>query len=262
MNTLESIFSDYCKVSQKVQLFETKLKSEDVSSEMRPALHTELEEIHTELESTLKMAEGTNSTVASQLAKMNDQIVSLYGQIEDRFENYEVSLIAREALDLGALLEQGQMTRVAAMADKLKGHIQFLFSQRRPSLQNHKIIDIAEKLANQASAPQGTRGKLYSIQLIGILKILIEEAIERTERVLFPDEAELALELYEVADLFSHHYEADALHRLRQFLHRLPERAEKCLEQGLSAEARAQILMEIAHEITHGNDSALVESRA
>ncbi len=245
-NNIESLFRDYCSISQRVQLFEEKLKNADVSSEMRPELHNELEVIHTELEGLQQITLKAGNAFSAQLVTIQEQVVSLYGQIEDRFENYTVTCIAREALKLGSLIENGQMTRVAALADELKGHIQFLFSERLPSLQNRKIIHIAQKLA-EAGVSQESKAKLYSIQLIGMLKALIQEAIEQTEQLLPPEEAELAMELYEIADLYSHHYATEARHRLKPLLHRLPAHR---LQGDLSDEEYANRLIEVAQDMT------------
>lgn len=251
-NNIESLFRDYCNVSQRVQLFEEKLNNADVSSEMRPELHIELETLHTELESLQQTALKAGSTFSGQLATISEQVVSLYNQIEERFEKYEVTLIAREAIDLGSLVEKGQMTRVAALADQLKGHIQFLFSERLPSLQNRKIIQLAEKLADQVSISQESKAKLYSIQLIGMLRALIQETMTHAEEVLAPEEAELVMELYEIADLYSHHYASEARQKLKPLLHRLPSQARHCLEDSLSSEECANQLIGIAQEITRG----------
>jgi hypothetical protein len=217
--------------------------------------------IHSELDELRESASKTNSAISTQLATMNEQIVSLFGKIEERFENCEVTSIATDALDLGALIEAGQMKRVAALANQLKGRIEFLFNERLPSLQNRKILHIAQKLADQSS--QGDRAKLYSLPLIGMLKALIQEALTRTEQLLFPEEAEIVMELYEIADLYSHHYLKEARHQLKMLLPRLPSQAQSCLQENVSAEESANILIEMAQNMTQGSmEPKLAEYRA
>lgn len=245
MDSVDSIFSNFCNVSKRLQTFKTQLQNSKVSNETRLKCHRELEQIQTLSGEVLQTAQAAGSAVAGQLAAMNQEIISTYSEIENRFEDYEVSLIAKDALDLGTLLEKGQMTQVAAAVDKLKGRIQFLSENRRPSLQSNKIIHLANKMAQQAILPHAERAKLYSLKLVQMLRSMIEETMTQTEELLFPEEAELIMELYEIADLFAHHHLNDARRRLRPLLDCLPKHAQKCMDE-LDSEKCAQLLIDIA----------------
>lgn len=254
---MDSVFNNYCNISQKLQSFKEQLQSSKLSNETRLTCHRELEMIQTQSEEVLQTAQATGSAVAGQLAAMNQEIVSMYGEIENRFEDYAVTLIAQDALDLGALLEKGLMNQVAAVVDRLKGRIQFLYKERRPSLQSNKIIQLAAQMAEQAIAPVAKRAKLYSMQLIQLLRAMIQETMERAQQLMFPEEAELVIELYAIADLYSHHHVEEGKKRLRAILNLLPKRAENCFH-ALSPSKSAELLIEIATEISSALPTSLI----
>lgn len=251
MDNVDSIFSNFCNISQKLQSFKEQLQNSKVSNETRHSCHRELEKIQAQSGEMLRTAQAAGSAVAGQFAAMNQEIVSTYREIEDRFEDYEVSLIAKDALDLGSLMEKGSVRQLASIVDRLKGRIQFLYKERRPSLQNNKIIQLASQLAQQAIVPAAKRAKLYSLQLIQLLRAMIEETMERAEQLMFPEEAELIMELYAIADLYSHHYVKEGKKRLKAIISLLPKRAEQCLND-LSPSKSAELLIEIAGDLTHG----------
>lgn len=257
MESIKYLFSEYYKINQKIYNFQKKLETTDISEEQRPEFHIELETIHQELETLQNVAVKVNHAILRQLLAINEQIIGLFGQIEERFETYEVTLIARQALVLGNLVTNGRMMHTAALANQLKDHIQFFFEQRLPSLHNRTIIQIAQKLAEEAGSIQEDKTKMRSLHFIGLLRMLIQEAIERTERFLYPDEAELAIELYEIMELYSHHYTSEARHRLKGLLYRLPSRASKCLDETLSDEQCAHLLTALIQEVTQGSLESL-----
>lgn len=261
MENIDSIFKDYCNISKELQAFKIQLNNSKISDEARKKYHSELEEIQAQSGAVLQTAQAAGSAVAGQLAQMNQEIISTYREIDDCFENTQVSLIAQDALNLGSLLEKGQMAQVAKIVDRLKGRIQFLSANRRPSLQNNKIIQLAVKLTEQAIVPASGRAKLYSLQLIALLKAMIQETMQRAEQLLFPEEAELVMELYAIADLYSHHYVGQGNKRLKAILAFLPKQAEKCFS--LEPAKSAELILDIAQELTRGEAlvPAGVESR-
>lgn len=255
-------FKNYCKISQEIEVFK-KVLSQDVSSEKRNKLHRDLEKIQDRLSALHQTAENTQGSATrffGSLQAMEAEVVSLYGAIEDRFEETEVSTIASEALKLGSELEKGRLTDVARLVHDLRGHIQFLFKHRQPSLHNRKILQLTLKLADGAAALAiggPSNSKLYCFQLIAMLKTLVERTTEQLQRVLDPEEAQLAIDLYEVADLFYHHYKEQAKQRLKELLARLPASKQNALNAIKSDEEKAKLLIAIAAEITLTDDTPL-----
>ncbi len=253
-------FQDYCQISRKVQDFETKLngmKDAPISLEeignTRVALHLELEKIQESFESLCQTAEVVDKWAES----LDEQITSLYGQIEDFFEDRTVALIARTALELGGLLQKGSMTQVANKVDQLKGHIQLFVKQRCPSLSHRKIIELANKIADEVSTSKNGGTKL--IDLLSLLQSMVEEKMQEMEQGLDPATYEKAIELYEIADLYYNYRNQEGRLRLRDMMPLLSNGQRKRLEAKSDNKEIVQTLLDMAREITHGESLGAVD---
>lgn len=203
----ENIFQDLCKLSIQVQKIQDRVENSPVNPHARKTLHKELETLQSSLDELRQGAQRTGQRAALQFSQfdlMEDQIISLYREIEEQFENYEITLISKEALDLGSSLELGKMVKVAKQLGNLQHNIHFLFEHRRPSLQHRKIVHLAQKLmdyANNALSAKGESSK-EQIRLIHLLKMLLQEAVLRAGMAANPQEEQLAMDLFEIIDLF------------------------------------------------------------
>jgi len=241
-----TIFQNFCLLSQSVQEVKNKIDTEEMTQQNRTQLHKEVENIHASLDIFREEAQEMQGHVKaqfSQLEEMESQIISLYREIEEKFEGREISLIARGALTLCSTLEKGDMKAMAKKADSLKQNILFLYKQRRPSLQNRKIIHLAMQMVDHANGSLMKNGKEH-LQLILLLKVLLQESIAKADALADPMEAELAMELYEVADLL-YSKDTQAGLKLNLLLPKLTRAQQDRLNAANSEEEKIQILLEI-----------------
>jgi hypothetical protein len=255
MENVENTHKDYWAAAQRINSFEMNIKTTAVGSEERQKLHGELDAIYEEIEAMQTGAMKTNGVVLPLLAQMREQIISLYGKVEEFFENHSVSCIAQEALHLSLLLTRGETAKAALLSARLKGKIQSFTDERLPSLHNRKILALAQKLSREAEEPEEGRTRIYHLQLTQLLKTLVEENLEKTRAFLYPEEAELAMELYEVAELYSRHEEQQAWQKLRTLLYKLPSlQVSQFSQRDLSPQEKAALLTQMADEITLGSE--------
>lgn len=241
----ENIFQDYCKISQDVQKVQQKIASDPVNPHTRKVLFQELETLQDSID---RLRQGAKST-QEQFARLESQVISLYREIEDRFEDYEISLISKEALDLGSSLEDGKMVKIAKQVHSLQYNIQFLFEHRRPSLQNRKIVHLAVKLMDYANAALSSKGETpkEQIKLIHLLRMLLQEAILKIGMADDPREQELAMDLYEIADLLYRKEKNEALMRLNLIRSQLSRAQQRRIDAaGNDSEELISILLEVA----------------
>lgn len=241
----ENIFQDYCKISQDVQKISQRVANDPVNPHTRKTLFQELETLQDSIE---QLRQGAKST-QEQFARLESQVISLYREIEDRFEDYEISLISKEALDLGANLEGGKMVKIAKQINSLQHNIIFLFEHRRPSLKNRKIVHLAVKLMDYANAALSLKGETpkEQIKLIHLLRLLLQEAVLRIGMADDPAEQELSMELYEIADLFYRKEKNEALMRLNLIRSQLSRAQQNRLDSvGSDPEELISALLELA----------------
>ncbi len=244
----ETTFQSFCKISQKIQQVQEKVTNEPVTPRARKALNEELETLQDSVE-TLLESEGRATKQFVQFSQMKTQIISLYREIEEQFEDFEISLISREAIDLGSSLESGTILKVARQVNELRHNIHFLFKHRCPSLQHRKIITLALQLTEHADRVLSTKGETSKehVQLIHLLKTLLQEAVIRAEFSMNGDDEDLAMELYEIADLFYRQQDREALLKLNLLRSRLSTGQRRRLDAAEgSHEAVICALLEIA----------------
>lgn len=247
----ENIFQKFCLISQKVQKMELEINQKNVTPEKRYELHMALESLQGSLEKLRQNASEASSLAKGQFAQleeMDSQIVSLYRDIEDRFEDYEISLISKGAVDLGSSMESGKMAKVTRVVNNLSHNIHFLFQHRKPSLEHRKIIHLALKLVDHAKELLSMKGDVpkEQMRLIHLLTTLLEEALLRTRQKIPLEEAELAMELYEIADLYYHKKIQEGQVRLNLIRSLLTKSQQRRIDQAQSPEEMVQILLEIA----------------
>jgi len=213
---------------------------------VRESLHKKLENLQ---ESAEQLRQNALHTQEQALDELEKQIISLYRKVEERFEDYEITLISKEALDLGASLESGKMTYVAKLVDELCHNIHFLFAHRRPSMQHRKIVHLVMKLADQAHEILSTQGKTSKEQIkyIHVLRMLLREAVLRAEMAISVDEGELAMDLYEIADLLYRKKENEGRVHLNLIRSKLTNAQQRRLDAAKNdPEEMISILLEIA----------------
>jgi len=246
-NINESIFQDFCKVSQDVLKLKEKVEKKPVNPQARKMLHKDLETIQDTIERLRGSAEQTQTRALAQFEAIEAQVISLYREIEERFESYEISLISKGALELGASLENGKMFKIAKKINRLQHNIQFLFEHRRPSLQNRKIVQLAIKLMDYAHDALSTKGETSKeqIKLIHLLNMLLQEAMTRIGMADDPREQEVAIELYEIIDMLYRKEINEAMLKLNQLRSQL-SRAQKRRIDAAGSDELISVLLEIA----------------
>jgi len=248
-NINEDIFQNFCKISQDVQKIEEIIEKNPVNPTARKMLHKDLETIQDKLQQIKQQAEQTQERALAQFEIIENQVISLYRQIEERFEHYEISLISKGALDLGTSLENGKMFKIAKKINRLSHTIEFLFEHRRPSLKNRKIVQLSIKLRDFAQEALSKKGKTSKeqIRLIHLLKTMLREAIMRIGLNDSLEEQELAMELYEVIDLFYRKEKREGFFKLNLLRSQLTNGQRKRIDAaGDDGEELITILLEIA----------------
>lgn len=250
--TSNSIFQKFCSISQQVQHVQSLIEQEEINPSTRIQYHKALETLQDDFEALKEKASSTELHAKSMLAQFKElgsQIITLYRKIEEGFEKYEISLISKEAIDLSQSLATGKMLGIAKKIDALKHNVQHFYKHRRPSLKNRKIIHLALKLTNHIDEAVQSRGIISKehLQFIQRLKMLLKEAIFQAEEVIDPSEAELMMELYEIADLMHYKKEKEGLAWLNLIRSRLtPAQNARLQEAENDPQELAKILLEIA----------------
>ncbi|MBS0630127.1 MAG: hypothetical protein JSS30_07905 [Verrucomicrobia bacterium] len=248
-NINENIFQDFCKISQEVQKIQEKVVGSPVNPHARKLLHKELETIQDQLQRLRQGAEQTQVRALAQFETVENQVISLYREIEERFENYEITLISKGALHLGTSLENGKMFKISKQITKLQHNIVFLFEHRRPSLKNRKIVQLAVKLMDYAHDALSKKGETSKeqIKLIHLLKMLLQEAVTHIGMADDPVEQELAMELYEIVDLLYRKETNEGLLKLNLIRSKLKSAQKRRIDAaGKDPEQLMTILLEIA----------------
>ncbi|MDN3506543.1 MAG: hypothetical protein P0S96_04875 [Simkaniaceae bacterium] len=251
-NVPDNIFQNFCSLSQKVQKLENEVKNDPVTIEKRAELHKALENLQGSVEKLRQNALETQkqaSHLFSQFEEMESQIISLYRKVEEGFEDHEISQITEDAFELTQSLTAGKMVEVAKKANELKHNVLFLFKHRRPSMQHRKIVHLALKLTDAASEMLKTPGTITKekLQLIQLLKTLLREAVYRADQMASPSGAELAMDLYEIAELLYRKKEKEGRMRLSLILSQLSKAQQARLKSAADfPKEMVQILLEIA----------------
>ncbi len=248
----ENIFQNFCLLTKKVQKIQNKVDNQNVTPQIRQSLHKELEGIQGSMDLLRKDAMRAQNQAKQQFMQFDEvesQIISLYRVIEERFEEHEISLISKEAMDLGSTLESGKMFKVAKKVSELRHNILFLFKHRRPSMQHRKIVHLALKLSDHAAEVLLTTGETSKehLKLIQVLKTLLKEAILRGEMYVYPGDGELAMDLYEIADLLYHKRIHEGRVKLDLIYSKLSRAQQRRLDVASDfPKEMVQILLEIA----------------
>lgn len=202
-----NLFSNFCSISKKVQEMQTKITSTPIDSKERYEMHKELETLQDAL---IRLREEANFTQKqanlqfSQMEEVEKQIITLYRVIEERFEAHKITLISTEALEIGNFVEAGKMVKVAKRIATMKYNIEFLYKQRKPSIKNRTIVNLALKMADHATALVENRQGISNDQIrcVYFLKDMLHRLMQLSEEMMDPAQAELAMEFHAVADLF------------------------------------------------------------
>lgn len=247
----ENLLQNFWKLSREVQTMKQKTQGERVDPDTRKALHKEVESLHETFDRLMAGASSVASAARAQFEEVEGEIVSMYNTIEEKFEEYEVSLISKGAVHLGEDLELGKMETVAKQVKELSHNIHFLFKHRRPSMKNRKVVHLAMKLVDHANdVISSRRVDMAQLRMIHLLRTLLEEALFQAEETISPEEAELAMELYEIADLLYHKRENEGRLRLKLIAARLTPAQRARLE---AAADQPKVLVQILLEIADGD---------
>lgn len=228
---MDTLFQNFWAISQKVQTLQNQAEKKEVDPKERVRLHRELESLQDSLEDLKASATQTESHALSQFEEMESQIISLYRIVEERFEKFEIQQISKKALDLSNALESGKMIKVAKKCNELRHNILFLFKHRAPSMNERKVLLLATKMADEASHMLTcNNAKHEHVQFIQLLRYLLREALEKSEKMVSLDEAELAMEFYEIADMLHQRRNNEAKLRLHLMRGRLSKEQKDAID--------------------------------
>lgn len=249
MASQTSLFENFCVLSQKVQKIQKTTAEEKVTPKRRAKMHKELEGLQKQavtLQETAKQAQSGVQELFRQVEQMESQLISLYRIVEERFEEYEISLIKLDAEDLSNLIGSGKTEKVAKLVHELRHNVNFLFKHRRPSMQNRQVIHIALKLSDHAEEAMQVNGKCNPehLKMVQVLRHLLHE-VHVNE---ISSDPELAMELYEIADLLYHKKVQEGRVRLDLIRSRLcPTHLKRLEEAAGDPKELVAILLEIAN---------------
>lgn len=222
---------------------------EKITPKRRMEMHKELEGLQKKavaLQETAKQAQSGVQELFRQVELMENQIISLYRIVEERFEEFEISLIKSEAEDLSNLIGSGKTKTVARLVHELRHNVSFLFKHRRPSMQNRQVVHIALKLSDHAEEAMQVKGKCHPehLKMVQVLKQLLHETYKNEVE----SDPELAMELYEIADLLYHKKIEEGRVRLDLLRGRLcPSHLNRIEEAKGDPRELVAILLEIAN---------------
>lgn len=240
----QNIFQNFYKISQEFTEIKNRVENEKISAEKRVKCYEDLEHLQNSLQQLDPYRERACATSKfSQFAELNNQIISLYKAIEDQFEEHNINLISRSALEIGESFESRNLSILAKKVDSLKSNIQFLFKNYRPTLKNRKIVTLAGKIADEVSKYLVDKNVSKHMQMVNMLKSLLQEAIQRAEMTLNPASEELV----EIAELYFHGRDEEATHWLKYLIYRFGPKEQRALEEADSKEELISLLLDLAH---------------
>ena len=191
-------------------------------------LVAQLDKVKSELERLEKQ-----SKAGYFLQNIKEQIIYLYGKIDDCFISYELKTIENEALFIQDSLIHGNLKAAASTLGLLKDHIDSLWAHYCPSLAERRVLTFAEEQLEQAHAILGSPSAKS--------KRTKEQALSLKER----EETEMALEM--IADALSQNDEK----RAAFFFNRLNKAQQKLLCSYLPKEERTSFLHEVEGAADH-----------
>lgn len=248
---VEKAFEALCSLSQKFRSVEQQVRKGEVSPSQRTALHNQLETLHRSLDVVREEASRAGERATSffrELNSLEQEFVSLYREIDNRFDEYEIALISKEALQLGSSLSGTKAAQVSLLVDSLSANIHYLFAHRRPSMQQRKVVHLAMKIVDYAkqSLSHVCPKLIAKGKLARILHTLLQEALRTMEQPIGLSEAQLAMDLYEIAELLYEGKKSKA-RELLSFVKEQLTRAQICrVESADDEDELIQALLEIA----------------
>lgn len=259
----ETIFHQFCSISQKVQQIQQTAEKEEITPDLRVELHKELEKAQDSLASLRTGAQKTTRFMgqASPMDAVEKQIISLYRIVEEGFEKHEIRHISQQALDISHQFEKGEMGYLAQKVDQLKHNIQFLYTTRCPSMKNRKVIDLAKKLVDHSNLVLETKKKLGTAELqrFQLLRGLLQAALQQIELFADPEDAEVAMEMCEIADLLRKRQRGEALVQLQFLRPRLSnDQTRQIDEVAQDSDELARVLLELAGGNPELDDAVLL----
>lgn len=141
---LEALFQNFCLLSQKVQKLAQEINQKNVTPDLRIVFHHRVEKLQNLLVKLRKKGR------CAALDELEEQIICLYRDIEDRFELHEMNLISAEALKLGTSMALGKKSRTQKALKDLCFTIEFLTENRMPSMKHRETINLALDLVHDA----------------------------------------------------------------------------------------------------------------
>lgn len=84
------------------------------------------------------------------LKNFKDQIVSLYGKIDESLISFELKRIQNEAKTIEVSLQSGNFKSVRKITESLRNHITSLWDHYRPSLEERRVLVFAEEMLKRA----------------------------------------------------------------------------------------------------------------
>ncbi len=213
MSKIENI-SEYQINFEKINSIQEEVKS-DVSKEKRDELYNKLTEILRDL---------NHIENPEYVKRIQNQVVDLSRQIEEKFEDSEISRIMSKAFDVDLFLKKGDREEASRLASAFKENRQSFLDERCPSPSNRFIITVAEVLINQALSEEPSMRSHID------LRKQLEELILLAEELEIEFLSELLAEELGIEDIFS--LKREELRYKKISFRRLPRYAKKTFKIG------------------------------
>ncbi|MFS8563196.1 MAG: hypothetical protein LVR00_02225 [Rhabdochlamydiaceae bacterium] len=114
------------------------------------------QEEHSELVQKLDRVKITIDCLSGVFTKsLKDQVICLYGKIDDALISHELNTIKQEALNIQNMIRKGDCKTLSQTTRSLKNHIAALWDHYCPSLKERRVIAFAEEQLEEAASING-----------------------------------------------------------------------------------------------------------
>jgi hypothetical protein len=140
-----NVYSDY---AEKLHSIEEELHAQPITGELREQIIQELNEVHTGISQLETTAARVDIFAQQFVARLRQQAIFLYGEIDSYFYKHELEVIEQETKLLALTLQLKDVSRI----DALKGHINKLLESHSPLLTERRVLVLARLVLEQAEA--------------------------------------------------------------------------------------------------------------
>lgn len=141
-----NIFKQVSEIHQGAHQVEEILQKRSFNDEVKEKVADYLDQLFAGFQALKESVTKITDNTLTSLQPLEKQLIDLYGKLEDKVFDYEISLIAGEAVELTQALPEGDLSILATKVEKLKQRIFEYRATYRPGLDHLAICWIAEEL--------------------------------------------------------------------------------------------------------------------